>query len=178
MGTVVKMHVFYKRPFWRALNFSGAVTNFVDTDSINPAVCLDNSPVNGNLGVLMCFGTGAVADRMLRKTKQERQAHVSMFLAKSFGEEAKHPIGYVDKNWGAEPFIGGGYGPFFPPGVLTQFYNDLAPDFGRVSWAGSDTAGLETGSFGYFDGAIMTGRAKAKQIIKELEKEVPRMIYA
>merc|ERR1712217_155558 len=46
------------------------------------------------------------------------------------------------------------------------------------SWAGADTAGLETGSFGYFDGAIMTGRAKAKQIINELEIEVPRVLVA
>merc|ERR1711957_1133924 len=178
MGTVIKMHVFYETPFWRAFNFSGAVTNYVDTDSSNPAVCLDNSPINGNIGVIMCFSTGAFADRMLRKTEQERQAFVAMFLAKSFGEEAKHPIGYADKNWGAEPFIGGGYGVFFPPGVLTQFYDDLAPDFGRVSWAGTDTVGLETGSFGYFDGAIMTGRTKAKQILKELEIEVPLMLYS
>merc|ERR1712039_205473 len=32
MGTVVKMHVFYRTPFWRASNFSGAITNFVGTD--------------------------------------------------------------------------------------------------------------------------------------------------
>ena len=45
----------------------------------------------------------------------------------------------------------------FPPGILTRYGSLLREPFGRVHWAGTETA---TTSHGAIDGAVRSGRAR------------------
>ncbi|WP_167460066.1 hypothetical protein [Nocardia brasiliensis] len=42
--------------------------------------------------------------------------------------------------WADDPFVRGGYGAFFPPGVLTTVESGLRHRVGAIHWAGSETA--------------------------------------
>jgi monoamine oxidase len=48
-----------------------------------------------------------------------------------------------------------------PPGVLTQYGRTLREPFGRVHWAGTETA---TVSHGTIDGAVRSGIRAAEEV--------------
>jgi monoamine oxidase len=50
----------------------------------------------------------------------------------------------------------------FPPGILTKHGHLLREPFGRVHFAGTETA---TKSYGAIDGAVLSGERAATQIL-------------
>ena len=63
---------------------------------------------------------------------------------------------YVDQ------LTGGAYNAYLPPGGWTSFGSALREPFGRISWAGTETA---TEWFGYFDGAATAGERAAEEVL-------------
>jgi monoamine oxidase len=86
-------------------------------------------------------------------------------LARVLGPEALHPIDYFDHDWLAEPFIGGGYSCYAPPGVVTAGLEDLAKPIGRIHFAGSETARAYQG---YVEGALEAAERASHEVLTAL----------
>jgi monoamine oxidase len=165
-GTGWKTFAVYDKPFWREQGLSGQGL------SDNPAAAYtsDNSPPDGSPGVLLSFfgtaggpGPGATPP-ILRNNKAARRTAVLQALAELFGEQALHPVAYLEKDWIREPYIAGCESPR-PPGLLTQYTSAVSDPVGRIHWAGTETSPMWEG---YMDGAVRAGERAAEEVTAAL----------
>lgn len=158
-GSVIKFHVVYESPWWRAEGLSGQVI----APGAPVAVTFDTSPPGA--GVVTGFFEGRHAVEAGRLTPAERSAIVTDLLALAWGERAREHLAYVDLDWSAEPWTRGCYAAHFPPGVLSTYGPALREPCGPIHWAGTETA---TRSIGYIDGAIRSGERAAAEVLSAL----------
>ena len=161
MGSVIKCIAAYDRPFWREKGLSG------ETISENGPITatFDDSPDDGSQGALVGFLVGKDSREWTGADADTRREAVLDHFARLFGEEARTPKAYIDKDWPAEEWSRGCYEGFMPPGVMTGYGQALREPVGRVHWAGTETALKHTG---YMDGAIESGERAAKEILDRL----------
>ncbi len=159
MGAVIKCVVAYPQPFWRAAGFSGDAL----CDAAPFQLVFDDSPADGAFGALVAFILGAAARRWSGRGRGERARAVCSSLAALFGPAAARPLAYLDKDWTAEPWSRGCYAGIMPPGLLSSIGAALREPFGRVHWAGTETATVWTG---YMDGAIQSGERAAEELLR------------
>jgi monoamine oxidase len=165
MGCCAKVLVAYDHPFWREQGLAGlAIGNGPWIE-----LCADSSDPETGVGVIAAFivgdryglwqalGEGSNPEERLR---QRREAVLSD-LASYFGPKALSPISYDEADWPSNPWIGGGYAAFMPPGVWTSYGEALTAPVGRIYWAGTEMADRWPG---FFDGAVRTGEATATTI--------------
>ena len=168
MGNSVKGTLVYPTPFWRKNGFTGTLFAstpfFGDPKNILLSNCFDNTPYAGTPGVLFCFLEGATSLQMMRLTHEERVEVLGNWFAKTFGPEANDPLMLLDYNWEAQPFIGGAYSSYLPPGAWTQHGHALRKPFQQIYWAGAEYA---QDGFGYINGAIQSGKFTANQIAEQ-----------
>ncbi len=149
MGSVVKMHIAYKTPFWRRQDLCGAVIGL----SRALGLVFDQSPQDESVGILVGLIEGSHALDWSALSQEERGRRVVTDLQYYFGSEAAKPISYVDYDWSTDKWALGGYGAHMPPGVMTTVGNSLRQPSGRIHWAGTETA---TKYMGYFEGALQS----------------------
>ncbi len=158
MGRVIKCVIGYAAPFWRDDDLSGEAV--CDVGPIT--MTFDDSPRDGSHGALVAFIIGASADVWGRRSQAARRDAVVAQLAELFGAAAVQYTDYVDLDWTEERYSGGGYVGILPPGALTSYGGGLRAPWGRIHWAGTETA---TRWNGYMDGAIQSGERAADEII-------------
>lgn len=159
MGSIWKVHAIYPTPFWRAAGLNGQVTS----DAYLAKVTFDNTPPElGAPGVMMGFIDGQDAREACAMSPEARRANVIESFVTYFGEQARNPVGYLEMNWQAEEYSGGGPTGTFPPGVLTAYRGALRDPVGRVYWAGTETSTVWSG---YMDGAVRSGERAARQVL-------------
>ncbi|HEU0195822.1 MAG TPA: FAD-dependent oxidoreductase [Nevskiaceae bacterium] len=159
MGSIWKVHCVYPTPFWRDAGLNGQVTS----DAFLPKVTFDNTPPeNGAPGVMMGFIDGQDARDALLMTQAQRKANVVQAFTTYFGAGAANPVAYLENNWQAEDFSGGGPVGVAPPGVITAYTTALVDPIGRLHWAGTETSQIWTG---YMDGAVRSGERAAQEIL-------------
>jgi monoamine oxidase len=157
-GEIIKIMTVYDEPFWRADGRSGqsvAMDSTIETT-------LDASPESGR-GVLASFAFGPNARKLAWMPADERQLLVLDALRRRFGANAADPIAYEEANWEREEWTRGCSAAHLATGVLTQFGRSIGVFFGRVHWAGTETA---TTSWGTIDGAIRSGQRAADEVIE------------
>ena len=72
----------------------------------------------------------------------------------------------MDKLWLEEPYIGGCYTTYYPPGVLSRYGPAIREPIGRrIYIAGTETALEWTG---YMNGAIEAGERAAREVCSVL----------
>ena len=160
-GSVVKFHVIYDTPWWRAEGLSGTV--LCPGEPIG--VTFDCTPPSGSPGLISGFFEGPAAVAAGAATAADRQDVVVDILARTLGEQARALLDYVDRDWSAEPFTRGCYGAHLPPGAWTAYGPALREPVGRIHWAGTETAERWTG---YIDGAIDSGQRVAAEVLAAL----------
>jgi len=160
-GSAVKIQAVYETPFWRDDALSGAVVS--DTGPIE--VVYDNSPPDGRRGVLVGFAEGNQGRALFRLSDAARKTAVLGSLARYFGPRAQTTMHYADMVWAREPYTGGAYGSFNPPGVLTSLGAAVAGPVGNIHFAGADYSPEWPG---YMEGAIRSGEAAAAKVIASL----------
>jgi monoamine oxidase len=160
LGTLMKIHAVYPEPFWRkdpgvwmALKIGGVVPEM-----------FDNTPPEGTPGVLMGFHGGHSWRQYANDPIGRRNGALRDF-AQAFGARALNPVDYFEQDWTAEQWSRGCPVSVVAPGVVTEFLPNLIVPFGRVHWAGTETA---TYWNGYMDGAISSGHRAAAEVIAEL----------
>jgi monoamine oxidase len=160
LGTLMKIHAVYPEPFWRkdpgvwmALKIGGVVPEM-----------FDNTPPEGTPGILMGFHGGHSWRRYANDPVGRRQGALNDF-AQAFGPGCLKPIDYFEQDWTSEQWSRGCPVSVIAPGAVTEFLPNLIVPFGRVHWAGTETA---TYWNGYMDGAISSGQRAAAEVLAEL----------
>ncbi|MFD6161743.1 flavin monoamine oxidase family protein [Nocardia sp. NPDC060256] len=157
MGSVLKAFAVYERPFWRDDRLTGQALNLHD-----PVPVTFDATRPGGPGVLGALVPGRAAHRLAALSAGERRTMIVGSLVRAFGYQARDPIDWREKVWADDPYTRGGYGAFFPPGVLTTIGSALRQPIGAIHWAGSETA---TEWAGYLEGAVRSGERAAAEVL-------------
>jgi monoamine oxidase len=156
-GWVTKTLVVHDEPFWRADGFSG---QSAEPDSV-AEVTIDAGRPSGP-GVLASFTFGPSARKWWALDAGVRRKALLDALAARFGARAAQPADYVETSWFTEEWTRGCSMAHFALGTLTRYGPLLREPFGRVHWAGTETA---TVSHGAIDGAVRSGERAAAEIL-------------
>lgn len=158
LGAVFKIALIYDEPFWRTAGLSGQ--SFAPGSPAN--LTIDSCTDSGRPGILTVITEGPVARAIGRLTAAERRAAVLDSVAQRFGSTALSPAEYLEHDWSAEPYSGGGMISHAPPGVLTEFGHVLRAPCGRIHWAGTETSSV---MYGFIDGAVRSGERAAAEVL-------------
>lgn len=158
-GPETKTLLVYDEPFWRAEGFSGQCAEPKSASEVT----IDASPAAGKPGVLASFTFGPVAERVDALDPAERRRLVLERMVQRFGPRAGKPADYVETIWWKEEWTRGCSMAHWAPGILTKYGPLLRQPFGRVHWAGTETATI---SWGAMDGAVQSGERAASQILE------------
>ena len=159
MGTVIKCQARYDKPFWRDDGLTGQATS--NTGPVK--VTFDNSPPDGEPGVLLGFIEGTDGREYMERPAAERKQAVLDSFARYFGDAALEPSFYVEKSWADDQWARGCYAGIMAPGVLLDYGRALREPIGRVHWAGTETATVWPG---YIDGAVQSGIRAAQEVLE------------
>lgn len=167
-GTENKIFAVYERPFWRDRGFNGTAL----TDLPIAHYVVDNSPPDGNPGILLAFigtagsGPGLTwADEILDDPAARRDAFVAD-LTSLFGPEAARPVRVLEQRWVDEPWIAGCVSSR-APGVMTAYTGAVTRPVGRIHWAGTEAAPEFEG---YLEGAVRAAERAADEVLAELTR--------
>lgn len=161
MGQLMKCDAVYETPFWREAGLNGFGIN----DSGAARAVFDNSPKNGKPGVLLAFVGGSTWREYGVLSRADRKQAVLEGFAAMFGEQALHPVDYVEHDWTQEQWTRGGPTAIYSPGTMVELGSAIRRPFGRVHWAGTETSTYWTG---YMDGAVRAGERAAVEVGERL----------
>lgn len=163
MGSGIKAHVIYQRPWWRDHGLTGATV----TDTGTVRLTFDVSPAGAGPGVLVTFlGLPATDDPELLQpdAAPRRRRRVLENLVELLGPNAQHAEDYVEQDWTNEPWQSGCV-PRVPTGVLPAGYPWLTRPVGPVHWAGAETSHIGEA---HMDGAVRAGQRAAAEVLAAL----------
>ena len=167
-GACIKCIARYDKPFWREDGLSGQVAS-----PAGPVrVTFDNSEAGRESGLLMGFLEGDVARYYSSVDAEQRRAAVLDCFAQYFGERARQPLEYVDKDWSSESWTRGCYAAHLAPGTWTSYGRRIREANGPVHWAGTEFA---TEWFGYMEGALEAAERAAGEVAGALARTNGRL---
>lgn len=167
MGQVAKVILYYERAFWKESphNYSGCfMFDAQDTRSRHPVILtLDETKQDGSHPAIIGFVNARGWHEMRDKSNQE----IGKILANSYKEmtnlnEFLNFIRVERFDWTSEQYSGGCYTSTHCVNTLTKFGPYLRQPFGRIYYAGTETAIKWSG---YMDGAISAGKRAAREIL-------------
>nr|WP_269782254.1 FAD-dependent oxidoreductase [Nocardioides sp. R-C-SC26] len=161
MGQLMKCDAVYTTPFWRKDGLNGFGIN----DAGAARAVFDNSPKDGEPGVLLAFVGGSTWRKYGTMPKAQRRRAVLEGFAEMFGPQALRPVEYTEQDWTKERWTTGGPTTIHAPGTLTKFGAAIRRPHGRVHWAGTETS---TYWSGYMDGAVRSGERAAVEVLEQL----------
>lgn len=158
-GRLTKCMALYERPFWRDDDLSGEAV----CDGGPVTLTFDSSPRDASTGILLGFVGGPEVGDLQGLDAQRRRAAVLGCFGRLFGRRAEQPLDYVEQEWSAEEWSGGGPTSNFGPGGWTECGPALREPLGRVHWAGTETATVWSG---YMEGALQAGERAAAELME------------
>lgn len=164
-GRVIKCFAFYDRPFWREAGLSGSAVG----DQGPLKTIFDGTPPTADHAILCGFIEARDVDEWREKSMEARGEAVLACLERFFGPEALNATRYVDHCWVDEAWSRGCYAGMSKPGVVTKARVDFTHPFGRVHWAGTETASRWNG---YLEGAVRSGERAADAVMRSLSSSV------
>ncbi len=157
-GWLIKVAAVYPEPFWRNDGLSGEALN----EQGPVTMTFDNSPPSGSPGALVGFIGGRDAREFARLGKSERRRAVLGCFEALFGSRASAAEQYLELDWAAERWSGGGPVSNFASGGWSAAGSALREPVGAIHWAGTETA---TRWCGYLDGAVSSGERAASEVV-------------
>lgn len=158
-GSIIKTSVVYDEPFWRHDGLSGQSAAPGSPATVTLDACTDTA----RPGILCVITEGPTARRIGHLDAADRRTAILRELAGRFGTKAGSPEDYVEQDWSAERYSGGGMLSHTPTGVLTQFGRALREPCGRIHWAGTETSAVMCG---WVDGAVRSGERAASEVLR------------
>jgi monoamine oxidase len=157
-GSLIKVAAVYPTPFWREKGLTGQAL------SVNGLISAtyDDSPPDGNPGVVFGFVGGDKARAYQSMAPTTRRAAVLQELAGFFGSEALSPTNFFETDWTADAWSRGCPVAIYPPGALLAYGPVSRAPIGRLHWAGTETSNYWNG---YMDGAIRAGQRAAMEVL-------------
>jgi len=159
MGTVIKCHAVYAKPFWRDKGLSGTSTCMDEVVELT----VDNSIPGSEKGIITSLIHAERAKELLKLSEGERKYILLKAYAELFGEEALNPIVYHDYSFSNNPWIGGAYSGYFTNGIFSKYGEHISKPCGNIHWAGTETSTLFKG---FMEGAVLSGERVAKEILR------------
>jgi monoamine oxidase len=161
MHWAIKVHCRYPQRFWNLgmEHLSGTV----QSDSGLFRTTADNSPPSGSPGILVGFIEETEALGFSALSPAQRQSAVAAEFTRYFGPDAAKPTAYFEKNWGEDAFCRGIDGSYWSTGVWTTYGPAIREPFGRVHWAGTETADIWNGKM---EGALVSAERVAAELLK------------
>jgi monoamine oxidase len=160
-GSALKYVAVYERAFWREDGLCGQATS-----TRGPlAAIFDTLPAGGDCAVIGGFGGGRKARELALLPERARREAVLDQFARLFGERARAPDEFHEKNWSDDRWARGCYNAIATTGALTAFGPALRKPVGRIHWAGAETGIHANGSMG---GAVDAGERAAAEVLEEL----------
>lgn len=163
MGTIAKVACVYDTPWWRSASEKLSGTSMSEgalvglgSDSGLPG---DEGP-----GILTSFIQGEMFSEWIKLPPGGREEWVIRDLVDIFGEDAANSVDYVEALWPQDQLTGGAYNAYLPPGGWSSVGSAIREPFGRISWAGTETA---TKWYGYFEGAATAGGRAAEEVLRK-----------
>ena len=151
MGSVIKIVVIYKEPFWRMGGYSGEII------SDQPPIFLSYDCSTNDYYGLVTF---VCAKDIPHYSKQK----ILEGFAKYFNDKrALTPLEYHEKNWAEDEYSGGCYFATFD----VSRRGELQKSFGNIHWAGTETANEW---MGYMEGALESGERVVNEIFLSKSK--------
>jgi monoamine oxidase len=160
-GHLIKWEAIYDTPFWRSQGLAGQAVS----DSGLANTTFDNSPPGGTPGVLFGFMGGSNAARAAKLSPIDRRNAVLADFVNYYGAAAANPKSYFEMDWADEAWTRGCPVGHTGRNVLRKYGPALKVPFRRVHWAGSELADYWNG---YMDGAVRSGEAAAKEVLRAL----------
>ena len=160
-GACIKCIAQYETPFWREDRLAGQAVG----PDLEVRVTFDNTEDGKTAGLLLGFIEGDHARKWSGRDPGERKAAVLEAFARFFGDQALHPIDYVDQDWIAEEYTRGCYAALMPPGMWTSLGPELRRPIGPIHVAGTETA---TRYYGYFEGALQAAERAVAEVTAAL----------
>ncbi|MDO5093890.1 MAG: FAD-dependent oxidoreductase [Propionibacteriaceae bacterium] len=160
-GNVIKAYLVYPRPFWRERGLSGQSS--ADEGAVR--VTFDTTLAASGRGLLMGFFEGTEAESLALQPVEAREQAFTESAVRSFGDEAAHPVEYVERDWTAEQYTGGCHGAHFAPGIWTSSGPVLATPEGSLFWAGAEYSAKFNG---YMEGAVRSGEDVAAAVARRI----------
>ncbi|RKH85122.1 FAD-dependent oxidoreductase [Corallococcus sp. AB045] len=161
MGSVIKVVATYATPFWREAGLSGEAVS----DAGPVRLCFDDCGPHGHHPALVGFFLGDTARAWTGRPVEDLHRAALADFARFFGPQALSPVAIAALDWKQEAFSTGCYVGLPRPGTLTAIGDALRAPFGRVHWAGTETA-IE--GCGYLDGAVESGERAATEVAARL----------
>lgn len=158
-GACIKCVARYERPFWRDQGLSGQVV----APHRSVRVAFDNSEPGRASGLLMGFIEGDQARHWGEQGAAARQAEVLDCFAEFFGEAARTPLEYVDRDWRLQPWLRGCYAALLGPGVWTRDGHARTASWGRIHLAGTEAADVW---YGYMEGGLQAAERAVQSILQ------------
>jgi monoamine oxidase len=163
MGTIAKIACVYDTPWWRTSGEELSGTSFSHGTLVGQTAD-SGLPGDEGPGVLTSFVQGDLLLEWIGLPPDRREQWITRELVDLFGADAGQPSDYVEALWPQDQLTGGGYNAYLPPGGWTSYGSALREPFGRISWAGTETA---TQWFGYFEGAATAGERAADEVLQK-----------
>ncbi|MFB7716657.1 flavin monoamine oxidase family protein [Nocardia sp. NPDC056100] len=159
MGSVYKAIAVYERPFWR----ERAGGEFLILDAPGRAV-FDTTPPGGP-GHLCVLVGGPAARDLDRLDPAARRDAVLGTLVRHIGPEVNEAVGWHEKSWSHDEYVGGGYMAVPEPGTTAGLPPLRFDPAGAIHWAGTERAADHAG---YVEGAIESGTRAAREVVAAL----------
>jgi monoamine oxidase len=158
-GTVIKVQVIYREPFWRREGLNGESFDYVSIlgETVDSSVPERFSKT----GILTGFIYAEQACKVAALAADERRNLVLAELAKRFGRRSLAPVRYLESSWSSQQWTGGCFTGYLTPGATVAFRSAVRDPVGPLHWAGTETA---TAWPSFIDGAIRSGERSAREI--------------
>jgi monoamine oxidase len=160
-GTLTKVAAVYRSPFWRNEGLSGMAV----TTGGPVTATFDDSPQNGNPGVIFGFVGGDYARSYNAMTPADRQSAVLDQFVTFFGSKASKPVDFFETSWSGEQWTRGCPVGIPSQGTLLAYGDQIREPVGRIHWAGTETSTFWNG---YMDGAVRSGERAAAEALAGL----------
>jgi monoamine oxidase len=156
MGRVIKIQAIFERPYWLEHGLSGQVMS----NSYPLSYTIDNSPHDRRRGVLAAFVCTSSAERFM-DAKTDRKMEVSAAINRMFGRDFPAPVEILIEDWAANEWIGGSYGAYFPPGVMSRMGRVMRSQEPPIYWCGAEYGQAHPCQI---EGALESGLSSARSI--------------
>lgn len=157
-GATTKHILLYERAFWRDEGLSGEVV----CDEGPFSVVFDNTSAEGEQPSLLAFSVGQPARELSILPVEERQRRVREQLGRCLGPRAAAPIQHVEHDWALEPWSRGCPVGLAVTGTLSDRGDGLREPFGRLHWAGTETASEH---HGFMEGALEAAERAVREVL-------------
>lgn len=167
MGTVGKLILYYDRPFWRDHNLSGCMMIESTLRKSYPIILTldETKPDNSHAAIIGFMGARGWFE-MRHKDTQEIGKIAAQAYVDATGLEEFANFKRIEKfDWCSEQYSGGCYTSAQVTNTLTKYGPYLREKFGRIHYAGTETAIKWSG---YMEGAVSAGKRSAREILHQM----------